>query len=118
MARSRRKRRGSAGEWRIGTRLLRSRERGRAHLRPRRGSTWAKLAGAAGGALGGVAGGGFGGISPFLLGGAAGYAGGAAALGLIVSTTKSWERDTNGSQVQIDGRVELRFKTDYVPLEP
>ena len=33
-----------------------------------------------------------------------------------VSTTKETNRDISGSQVQIYGRVEINFKTDYQPL--
>jgi hypothetical protein len=33
-----------------------------------------------------------------------------------VSSATARDRDVNGSRVQIFGRVEIRFKTDYVPL--
>jgi hypothetical protein len=35
-----------------------------------------------------------------------------------VTTTKNYERDTSGSKVDIYGRVLIRFKTDYLPLNP
>jgi hypothetical protein len=43
---------------------------------------------------------------------------GIGAASIMVSTSSSSDRDVNGSNVQIYGRVELRFKTDYVPLNP
>jgi hypothetical protein len=35
---------------------------------------------------------------------------------VTVSTAKSYHRDTSGSKVDIFGRVLVRFKTDYLPL--
>jgi hypothetical protein len=35
---------------------------------------------------------------------------------VTVNTAKNTQRDTAGSHVQIFGRVEIKFKTDYVPL--
>jgi len=37
---------------------------------------------------------------------------------LTVSTANRSDRDVTGSRVQIFGRVEIRFKTDYAPLSP
>lgn len=54
---------------------------------------------------------GFGGILP---GKAGGF--GAGAFGLTVNSASNSSRDVSGSSVNIFGRVEIRFKTDYVPL--
>ena len=35
---------------------------------------------------------------------------------LHVTSARESQRDVSGSRVQIFGRVELQFKTDYVPL--
>lgn len=68
-------------------------------------------------ASGGGAGVGFGGTGGAITGGfGAGFAAGRAATSLNVSTAKSSERDVTGSRVQIYGRVEIHFKTDYAPL--
>lgn len=76
-------------------------------------STSERLREESSGASGGGAGIGFGG-GPFGFGG--GFATGSAATSLNVSTAKSSERDVTGSRVQIYGRVEIHFKTDYAPL--
>lgn len=50
---------------------------------------------------------------------ASGFSGSANAnanVALTVSTAKESHRDVSGSRVQVFGRVKLRFKTDYVPL--
>jgi hypothetical protein len=36
--------------------------------------------------------------------------------GVVVNTAKTHHRDTAGSHVQVFGRVEIKFKTDYMPL--
>jgi hypothetical protein len=84
--------------------------------------------GAGGGTGAGVGfGGGLAGFGSLLTGGALasimgmGVGAGLGAGGMTnvtVTTTSSSERDVNGSSVQIYGRVEIRFKTDYVPLNP
>lgn len=74
-----------------------------------------------GGMVGGAAAGygGFGAYLPIFGGaGAGGLAGVGGLGGISVSTTSESQRDVNGSSVQIFGRVEIRFKTDYVPLNP
>ena len=50
--------------------------------------------------------------------GAAGLGGGGGDVRTTVSAASELQRDVNGSSVQIFGRVEIHFKTDYSPLKP
>jgi hypothetical protein len=50
--------------------------------------------------------------------GAAGFGGGGGNVQTTVSAASELHRDVNGSSVQIFGRVEIHFKTDYSPLKP
>lgn len=58
--------------------------------------------------------GGFGGVANLLFGGGAQRADLSSSLN--VSTAKSTDRDVTGSHVQVFGRVQIQFKTDYAPL--
>lgn len=52
-----------------------------------------------------------------ILGAAVGVGGGKEKDSFLhVTTTRESQRDVSGSSVQIFGRVEIQFKTDYVPL--
>ena len=72
--------------------------------------------------------GGIGGIGGLLGSGLVGVGGGGGVglgygesernVNVTVSTASSSERDVVGSRVQIYGRVEIHFKTDFVPLNP
>ncbi len=62
----------------------------------------------------GIGVGGFGGVANILGGG--GFQQVKTSASLNVSTAKSTERDVTGSSVQIYGRVQIQFKTDYAPL--
>jgi len=50
--------------------------------------------------------------------GAALFGGGGGEVSTTVSAASDLHRDVNGSSVQIFGRVEIHFKTDYTPLKP
>lgn len=82
-----------------------SRERRSAHLgyaAAMAGFSTNVILGSSGGALGGYSVGGIYGASNHL----------------AVSTATDYDRDVTGSNVQIFGKVELHFKTDYQPLNP